>query len=86
MFDGADFLARSLDWAGRVVTGAVTVERPEIDRGMAGTKRSAAGGVSLTPSRRRLARAVQSARTDRRAKTADRPSAYAAEGRDALPT
>ena len=33
MFDGADFLARSLDWAGGVVAGAVTVSRPEIDRG-----------------------------------------------------
>ncbi|MDF2746075.1 MAG: putative fatty acid oxidation complex alpha subunit, partial [Propionibacteriaceae bacterium] len=33
MFEGADFLARSLDWAGRVVTGGVTVKRPEIDRG-----------------------------------------------------
>jgi 3-hydroxyacyl-CoA dehydrogenase/enoyl-CoA hydratase/carnithine racemase len=33
MFDSADFLARSLDWAGQVVAGSLTVERPEIDRG-----------------------------------------------------
>jgi 3-hydroxyacyl-CoA dehydrogenase/1,4-dihydroxy-2-naphthoyl-CoA synthase len=35
MFDGADFLERSLDWAGRVVAGKVTVERADIDRGEA---------------------------------------------------
>jgi 3-hydroxyacyl-CoA dehydrogenase/enoyl-CoA hydratase/carnithine racemase len=33
MFDSADFLARSLDWAGQVVAGSLTVTRPEIDRG-----------------------------------------------------
>jgi 3-hydroxyacyl-CoA dehydrogenase/enoyl-CoA hydratase/carnithine racemase len=33
MFDSADFLARSLDWAGQVVAGSLTVKRPEIDRG-----------------------------------------------------
>jgi 3-hydroxyacyl-CoA dehydrogenase/enoyl-CoA hydratase/carnithine racemase len=32
MFDGADFLERSLDWAAQVLTGHVAVERPEIDR------------------------------------------------------
>jgi 3-hydroxyacyl-CoA dehydrogenase/enoyl-CoA hydratase/carnithine racemase len=35
MFDGADFLERSLDWAARVVTGEIAVERPEVDRGPA---------------------------------------------------
>ncbi|SDT48171.1 3-hydroxyacyl-CoA dehydrogenase NAD-binding domain-containing protein [Microlunatus soli] len=35
MFDGADFLERSLDWAGQVVAGTVTVDRPEPDRGAA---------------------------------------------------
>ena len=35
LFDGADFLERSLDWAGRVVAGTVSVERPEVDRGEA---------------------------------------------------
>jgi len=33
MFDGADFLERSLDWVGQVITRKVSVERPEIDRG-----------------------------------------------------
>lgn len=32
MFDGADFLEQSLDWAAQVLTGHVAVERPEIDR------------------------------------------------------
>ncbi|HEY9294609.1 MAG TPA: 3-hydroxyacyl-CoA dehydrogenase NAD-binding domain-containing protein [Microlunatus sp.] len=35
IFEGADFLERSLDWAGQVITGKITVERPEIDRGAA---------------------------------------------------
>ncbi len=35
LLDGADFLERSLDWAARVVTGDVVVERPEPDRGEA---------------------------------------------------
>ncbi|CAA9314561.1 MAG: Enoyl-CoA hydratase / 3-hydroxyacyl-CoA dehydrogenase / 3-hydroxybutyryl-CoA epimerase [uncultured Friedmanniella sp.] len=35
LFDGADFLERSLDWAGRVLAGSTTVERPDVDRGEA---------------------------------------------------
>ncbi|QDP96638.1 3-hydroxyacyl-CoA dehydrogenase [Microlunatus elymi] len=35
IFDGADFLERSLDWAGQVISGKITVERPEVDRGAA---------------------------------------------------
>ena len=35
LFEGADFLERSLDWAARVVNGDVVVERPEPDRGAA---------------------------------------------------
>lgn len=35
LFDGADFLERSLDWAGQVVAGLITVDRPEPDRGAA---------------------------------------------------
>lgn len=34
-FEPADYLERSLDWAAGVLTGAVTVDRPEIDRGQA---------------------------------------------------
>ncbi len=32
LFEGADFLAESLRWAGRVITGEVTVARPEVAR------------------------------------------------------
>jgi 3-hydroxyacyl-CoA dehydrogenase/enoyl-CoA hydratase/carnithine racemase len=35
IFESADFLARSLDWAGRIVAGSLTVTRPEVDRGNA---------------------------------------------------
>jgi 3-hydroxyacyl-CoA dehydrogenase/enoyl-CoA hydratase/carnithine racemase len=35
IFDGADFLARSLDWAGQVVGGSLTITRPDVDRGHA---------------------------------------------------
>lgn len=35
MFDAADFLERSLGWAGAVLRGDVTVERPGVDRGEA---------------------------------------------------
>ena len=35
LLDGADFLAESLRWAARVVTGEITVTRPEVDRGPA---------------------------------------------------
>lgn len=34
-FEPADFLERSLDWAGQVLNGDVTVERPVIERGKA---------------------------------------------------
>ncbi|MGC5341304.1 3-hydroxyacyl-CoA dehydrogenase NAD-binding domain-containing protein [Streptomyces sp. DT171] len=33
IFEGADFLERSLSWTASVLTGATTVERAEIDRG-----------------------------------------------------
>jgi hypothetical protein len=35
LLDGADFLAESLRWAARVVSGIETVSRPEVDRGAA---------------------------------------------------
>jgi 3-hydroxyacyl-CoA dehydrogenase/enoyl-CoA hydratase/carnithine racemase len=35
IFDGADFLAQSLDWAGQVVGGSLTISRPDVDRGKA---------------------------------------------------
>jgi len=35
LLDPADFLERSLEWAAGVVSGQITVQRPEIDRGQA---------------------------------------------------
>jgi 3-hydroxyacyl-CoA dehydrogenase/enoyl-CoA hydratase/carnithine racemase len=43
IFDGADFLERSLDWAGQVVSGKITVDRPDVDRGEAWDAAVAAG-------------------------------------------
>ncbi len=34
-FEGADFLEQSLLWAAKVLTGEITVDRPEVDRGEA---------------------------------------------------
>ena len=35
IFDSADFLARSLDWAGQIVAGTLAVTRRDVDRGEA---------------------------------------------------
>ncbi|RFS82807.1 3-hydroxyacyl-CoA dehydrogenase [Actinomadura spongiicola] len=35
MFDPADFLEESLAWTARVLTGEITVQRPEVDKGKA---------------------------------------------------
>src|SRR4030095_11367851 len=32
IFDSADFLARSLDWAGQIVAGSLAVTRRDVDR------------------------------------------------------
>jgi 3-hydroxyacyl-CoA dehydrogenase/enoyl-CoA hydratase/carnithine racemase len=80
IFEPADFLAQSLDWAGRVVAGIGRVTRSEIDRGEAWNSAvtrgrafadSKVGGAAPGPY---LALELISA-----AKTADRESAYAAE-------
>jgi 3-hydroxyacyl-CoA dehydrogenase/enoyl-CoA hydratase/carnithine racemase len=80
IFDGADFLARSLDWAAQVVAGSLTVPRPEVDRGPAwdaalGEARSfvdsKVSGASPGPYRALELMAA--------AKTSDRAEAYAAE-------
>ena len=60
VFEGADFLEQSLLWAARVLTGEVTVARPEIDRGEAWDAAVARAAASPT---RRPARAP--ARTGR---------------------
>ena len=80
LFDAADFLERSLDWAGQIVSGGLSVTRPEIDRGQAWDAALARGrafadgkisGASPGPYR-----ALELMAT---AKTADRADAYAAE-------
>ena len=80
MFDGADFLAESLDWAGRVVAGEITVRRPEIDRGEA-------WDAAITKGRRFADQKVSGAAPApyralelvAAAKTADRATAYTGE-------
>jgi 3-hydroxyacyl-CoA dehydrogenase/enoyl-CoA hydratase/carnithine racemase len=80
IFDGADFLARSLDWAGQIVAGSLTVARPEVDRGESWNEALARArsfvdskvfGASPGPYRALELMAA--------AKTSDRTEAYAAE-------
>jgi 3-hydroxyacyl-CoA dehydrogenase/enoyl-CoA hydratase/carnithine racemase len=80
IFDGADYLARSLDWAGQVVAGSLSVARPEVDRGGSWDKAlerarrfvdGKVGGASPGPYRALELMAA--------AKTSDRAEAYAAE-------
>jgi 3-hydroxyacyl-CoA dehydrogenase/enoyl-CoA hydratase/carnithine racemase len=84
IFDGADFLARSLDWAGQIVAGSLTVTRPEVDRGDSWNDALARGhrfadskvfGAAPGPYRALELMAA--------AKSTDRAAAYAAED-DAL--
>ncbi|WP_375433479.1 3-hydroxyacyl-CoA dehydrogenase NAD-binding domain-containing protein [uncultured Friedmanniella sp.] len=80
LFDGADFLERSLDWAGRVVAGELEVPRPDVDRGAAWDEAvdrgrefadSKVAGAAPGPYRA-LAQIAA-------AKTVDRTAAFAAE-------
>jgi 3-hydroxyacyl-CoA dehydrogenase/enoyl-CoA hydratase/carnithine racemase len=80
IFDGADFLARSLDWAAQLVDGSLNVTRPEVDRGptwdaaIAEARSfvdSKVSGASPGPYRALELMAA--------AKTSDRAEAYAAE-------
>jgi 3-hydroxyacyl-CoA dehydrogenase/enoyl-CoA hydratase/carnithine racemase len=80
IFDGADFLARSLDWAGQIVSGSLTLTRSEVDRADAWNEALARGrsfvdskvfGASPGPYRALELMAA--------AKTSDRTEAYAAE-------
>jgi 3-hydroxyacyl-CoA dehydrogenase/enoyl-CoA hydratase/carnithine racemase len=80
IFEGADYLARSLDWAGQVVAGSLSVARPEVDRGgswdeaLERARRfvdGKVGGASPGPYRALELMAA--------AKTSDRAEAYAAE-------
>jgi 3-hydroxyacyl-CoA dehydrogenase/enoyl-CoA hydratase/carnithine racemase len=81
MFDGADFLERSLDWAGQVVSGAVTVDRTPVDRDEAAWEAVLAEARAFVdakvsgaaPAPYRALELLSAART------ADRTAAYAAE-------
>lgn len=81
MFDGADYLARSIDWMARVVAGEITVERPEIDRSeetwsaaiLAGRKFADAKVAGSAPAPYRALECLTTART------ATREEAYLAE-------
>ncbi|MFE3197263.1 3-hydroxyacyl-CoA dehydrogenase NAD-binding domain-containing protein [Embleya sp. NPDC059237] len=50
LVDSADFLAQSLVWAGKVVSGEIVVERPEIDR-RAGWDAAVARGRAIADSK-----------------------------------
>jgi 3-hydroxyacyl-CoA dehydrogenase/enoyl-CoA hydratase/carnithine racemase len=80
IFDGADFLARSLDWAGQIVAGSLTASRRDVDRGEAWDEAltrarefvdSKVFGAAPAPYRALELMAA--------AKTAERTEAYAAE-------
>ncbi len=80
IFDGADYLARSLDWAGQVVAGSLIVTRPEVDRGepwneaVARARNFVDGKVyGASPGPYRALELMAAARTS------DRVEAYAAE-------
>lgn len=84
VFGGVDFLEQSLLWAGRVLSGDVVVERPEIDRGAGwdaaiaraeGIVAAKTGGAS--PAARKAIELIAGARD------ADRDAGFAAED-DAL--
>ncbi|MFL6065277.1 MAG: 3-hydroxyacyl-CoA dehydrogenase NAD-binding domain-containing protein [Friedmanniella sp.] len=80
LFEGADFLERSLDWAGRLLAGEVRVERPEPDRGEAWNAAVARGRAvadakvaGAAPGPYRALELIAAART------ADRADAFTAE-------
>ena len=79
-FGGADFLEQSLLWAARVLTGDITVERPEVDRGEAWDK-AVAKGRSIADSKTGGASpaAYRAVELIAAAKTATRDEGFAAE-------
>jgi 3-hydroxyacyl-CoA dehydrogenase/enoyl-CoA hydratase/carnithine racemase len=80
IFDSADFLARSLDWAGQIVADSLTITRPDFNRGDAWDEALARGrsfadskvlGAAAAPYRALELMAA--------ARTSDRIEAFAAE-------
>ena len=79
-FEGADYLEQSLLWAADVLTGQVTVDRPEIDQGEAwdaavayGAQVAAAKTGGASPAAKRAIELIAGART------ASRDEGFAAE-------
>ena len=80
VFEGADFLEQSLLWAARVLTGEVTVARPEIDRGEAWDAAVAQGrGIADAKTGGAAPAAYRALDLIALARTADRDEAFAAE-------
>lgn len=86
IFDGADFLERSLDWAGRVVTNKITVGRDAVDRGDAwdaavqrGTELTDAKLSGAAPAPYRALRLIAAAKTGDRQQAFEREDAALAE-------
>jgi 3-hydroxyacyl-CoA dehydrogenase/enoyl-CoA hydratase/carnithine racemase len=80
LFEGADFLERSLDWAGRILAGTTSVERQPVDRGDAWDAAVARGRAvadakvsGAAPGPYRALELIAAART------AERADAFAAE-------
>ncbi|MGZ4437507.1 MAG: 3-hydroxyacyl-CoA dehydrogenase NAD-binding domain-containing protein [Nocardioidaceae bacterium] len=83
-FGGADFLEQSLLWAAKVLTGEVTVDRPEVDRGEAWDKAVAKGrSVADAKTGGASPAAYRAVELIAAAKTATRDEGFAAED-DAL--
>ncbi len=81
MFEGADFLERSLDWAGRVVAGLIQVERAEVDRDPATWAAAVAAGREIADEKTagNSPGPYQALVLLEQARTADRSAAFAAE-------
>ncbi len=77
----ADFLEDSLRWAAGVLTGAVTVERPEVDRSAEAWDAACdrAGKVVVAKTGGRAPGALRAVQLVRAARTASREDAFAAE-------
>ena len=81
LLEPADFLEDSLRWAAGVLSGAVTVTRPEVDRDEAawGAACDAARKVVMAKTAGRAPGALRALDLVRAARTADRDEAFAAE-------
>jgi 3-hydroxyacyl-CoA dehydrogenase len=81
LFEPADFLESSIGWAARVLTGAVTVERPDVDRSEATWDAALARGREVADAKTHGYAPAPYAALDllALARTADRDTGFAAE-------